>query len=195
MGLPFLPIRSVRGTDIAGLHGEYRTMTCPFSGEELLLVPALAPDVAILHAQYGDAHGNLCIEGPPVADILFAKASRTVIASVEQIVPTSRLVELGGITIPHFYVTAVAEVPFGAHPTACYPFYAYDRPHTRLYDAAARGGAERFAAEYLKPFVEDCADHETYCRAIGGEETRRRLASWSESTEAWLALYRDEAHA
>ncbi len=195
MGLPFLPIRSVRGTDIAGLHGEYRTMTCPFSGEELLLVPALAPDVAILHAQYGDAHGNLRIEGPPVADILFAKASRTVIASVEQIVPTSRLVELGGITIPHFYVTAVAEVPFGAHPTACYPFYAYDRPHTRLYDAAARGGAERFAAEYLKPFVEDCADHETYCRAIGGEETRRRLASWSESTEAWLALYRDEAHA
>ena len=195
MGLPFLPVRSVRGTGIAGLHREYRTMACPFTGEELLLVPALVPDVAILHAQYGDAQGNLRIEGPPVADILFVRASRTVIASVEEIVSTEHLVELGGITIPHFYVTALAEVPMGAHPTACYPFYAYDRPHTRRYHEAARGGAERFAEDYLKPFVEDCADHDTYCRRIGGEETRRRLASWADGTEAWMALYRDEVPA
>ena len=96
-------------------------MVCPFTGEELLLVPAIEPDVALVHAQYGDAQGNLLIQGPPVADILFAKASRAVLATVEEIVPTERLSELGGVTIPYFYVTAVSEVPMGAHPTACYP--------------------------------------------------------------------------
>lgn len=194
-GLPFMPMRSARGTGFPGLHPEYKTMTCPYTGEELLLVPALVPDVAILHAQYGDAHGNLRIEGPPVLDRLFAKASRRVVASVEQIVPTERLVELGGVTIPYFYVTAVAEVPMGAHPTACYPFYGYDRPHTADYYAAARGGRERFAADYLAPFVHGCADHAAYRRRIGGEETDRRLASWSTGTEAWMSLYREAVDA
>jgi glutaconate CoA-transferase, subunit A len=195
MGLPFMPVRSVRGTGFTDLHPEYKTMTCPYTGEELLLVPALNPDVAILHAQYGDAEGNLRIEGPPVLDRLFAKASRTVIASVEEIVPTARLVELGGITIPYFYITALAEVPMGAHPTACYPFYAYDRPHTALYYEAARGGAERFAADYLEPFIRDCPDHDAYLRHIGGEETRRRLGSWATGMDAWMSLYRERIDA
>jgi len=195
MGLPFMPIRSARGTGFTDIHPEYKTMTCPYTGEELLLVPALHPDVAILHAQYGDAQGNLRIEGPPVLDHLFAKAARTVIASVEEIVPTARLVELGGVTIPYFYVSAVAEVPMGAHPTACYPFYAYDRPHTAQYYEAARGGAERFAADYLEPFIRDCPDHDAYLRRIGGDETRRRLASWSTGTDAWMALYRERVDA
>lgn len=195
MGLPFMPIRSARGTGFPALHPEYKSMTCPYTGEELLLVPALTPDVAILHAQYGDRQGNLRIEGPPVLDRLFAKASRTVIASVEKIVSTKRLVELGGITIPYFYVAALAEVPMGAHPTACYPFYAYDRPHTARYYEAARGGAERFAADYLKPFVHDCPDQDSYRKLIGGEETSRRLESWAEGTDAWMSLYREKVDA
>jgi glutaconate CoA-transferase subunit A len=193
LGLPFMPMRSARGTDFPGLHPEYKTMTCPYTGEELLLVPALAPDVAILHAQYGDAQGNLRIEGPPVLDLLFAKASRLVVASVEEIVPTEKLIELGGVTIPYFYVAAVAEAPMGAHPTACYPFYAYDRPHTARYYAAARGGAERFAADYLQPFVHDCDDLASYCERVGGDETFRRLASWAAGTESWMSLYQEES--
>lgn len=191
MGLPFMPVRSVRGTGFQALHPEYKTMICPYTGEELLLVPAIAPDVAIIHAQYGDAHGNLRIEGPPVADNLFAKASRKVLATVEQIVSNERLQELGGATIPYFYVTAVAEVQMGAHPTACYPFYAYDREHTAKYYAAARAGAEAFAAQYLEPYVRGCADHGAYLTKIGGEATRRRLASWQDGEAAWMALYRE----
>jgi glutaconate CoA-transferase subunit A len=194
-GLPFMPIRSVRGTSFPSLHSEYQWMVCPFTGEELLLVPAIAPDIALIHAQYGDSRGNLVIQGPPVADILFAKASRAVLATVEEIVPTPRLAELGGISIPYFYVTAVSEVPMGAHPTACYPFYAYDRPHTALYHAAARKGADVFHAEYLDIFVHSVADHADYLARIGGEATRKRLASWSEGPEAWKLLYRDEAMA
>ena len=75
-GLPFMPVRSVRGTSFPRFTPNIRQMVCPFTGEELLLVPAIEPDVALVHAQYGDAQGNLVIQGPPVADILFAKASR-----------------------------------------------------------------------------------------------------------------------
>lgn len=81
----------------------------------------------------------------------------------------------------------------GAHPTACYPFYAYDRPHTARYYAAARGGGERFAADYLKPYVHDCGDLASYRERVGGDETLRRLGAWAASPESWMALYREEA--
>jgi glutaconate CoA-transferase subunit A len=187
-GLPFMPIRSVRGTGFMPLHPEYKTMTCPFTGEELVLVPALKPDIAILHAQYGDTHGNLHIEGPPVADVLFAKASKKVIATVEQIVPTEQLAELG-VTIPYFYVTALAEVSYGAHPTACYPFYAYDRRHTAEYYRCASDSADAFRDRYLQPYVYGCPSHTEYLEAIGGEQVLKRLASWQQSTDAWMELY------
>lgn len=188
-GVPFLPVRSMRGTGFPGLHPEYLPLKCPFTGDELLLVPALAPDVALIHAQYGDAHGNLRIEGPPVADLLASRASKKVVATVEKIVSNEELRALGGANIPYFHVAAIAEVPLGAHPTACYPFHAYDRPHTALYYEAAKAGAEAFHADYLVPYVLDCADHATYLQRIGGAATRARLQRWREGTPAWRELY------
>jgi glutaconate CoA-transferase, subunit A len=192
-GLPFLPVRSVRGTDFEKLHPEFKKMQCPFTGEELLLVPALAPDVAILHAQYGDAHGNLRIAGPPVADLLLARAAKKVIATVENIVTSEELIALGGADVPYFYVAALAEVPFGAHPTACYPFYAYDRPHTAAYFAAASAGADAFKERYLIPFVLGCPDHGTYLERVGGAANQARLASWKDGDAAWMRLYEEVA--
>jgi glutaconate CoA-transferase, subunit A len=192
-GLPFMPVRSVRGTDFLSLHPEYKQMVCPFTGEELLLVPAIEPDVALIHAQYGDARGNLLIQGPPVADVLFAKASRVVLATVEEFIPTKQLNELRGVQIPYFYVTAVSEVPMGAHPTACYPFYAYDRRHTALYYEAAHKGAENFKAEYLSVFVHGAPTHADYLDRIGGKKTRTRLSSWNQGDESWQRLYVEEA--
>jgi len=101
-GVPFLPVRSMRGTGFPGLHPEYLAMKCPFTGDDLLLVPALAPDVALIHAQYGDSHGNLRIVGPPVADLLSARASKKVIATVERIVTNDELQALGGANVPYF---------------------------------------------------------------------------------------------
>jgi glutaconate CoA-transferase subunit A len=190
-GLPFMPIRSIRGSDVGRLNPDYRLMTCPFTGEELTLVPALAPDVAVLHAQYGDMHGNLRIEGPPVVDLLFARASRTVVATVEKLVSSEKLKELGGANIPYFYVAAIAEVELGAHPTACYPLYSYDRAHTALYYQAAKAGHDAFCRDYLAPFVFDCTDHADYLDRIGGTATRARLSGWSESPVAWQRLYLD----
>ncbi|HUL14258.1 MAG TPA: CoA-transferase [Methylococcaceae bacterium] len=187
-GLSFMPIRSVRGTGFMEMHPEFRTMTCPYTGDELVLVPALQPDVAILHAHYGDAQGNLHIEGPPVADILFAKASRKVIATVENIVPPERLAKVG-VTIPYFYVMALTEVPYGAHPTSCYPLYAYDRGHTGEYYRLASRGAESFRNSYLRTYVYGCSTHADYLEAVGGAETFERLASWQQGSGAWMNLY------
>jgi glutaconate CoA-transferase subunit A len=192
-GVPFMPIRSVRGTGFERLHPEFKRMTCPFTGEELLLVPALAPDVALLHAQFGDARGNVCIDGPPVADLLFARASRKVLVTVERIVSTDELHAKRGTIVPGFYVSALAEVPFGAHPTACYPFYAYDRPHTAAYYAAAQAGPAAFEERYLRPFVRDCASQDAYLEAIGGRALQKRLASWVDGSKSWQELYRAEA--
>lgn len=187
-GLPFMPIRSVQGTDFMQLHPEFKTMICPFTGEPVVLVPALKPDVAILHVQYADPQGNLHIEGPPVADILFAKASIKVIATVEKIIPHEKLVKKG-VSIPYFYVTAISEVPYGAHPTACYPLYAYDRQHTSQYYQATKQGIDGFQENYLKPFVYECQDHASYIAAIGGKENLSRLERWDESSEHWMQLY------
>ena len=168
-GLPFMPIQSVRGTDFEKIHPSYKTIQCPYSGEDILVVPPLTPDVAIIHVQYADSHGNLRIEGPPVVDLLFAQASKKVLATVEKIITNEELEHLGGANIPYFYVTNIAEVPMGAHPTACYPFYAYDREHTKLYMSAAKEGSTKFKNKYLKDFVYECESHEEYLHRIGGE--------------------------
>lgn len=187
-GLPFMPIRSVQGTDFLKLHPEFKTMICPFTGEQLVLVPALKPDVALIHAHYADEHGNLHIEGPPVADVLFAKAAKKVLATVEAFIPHEELAKKG-VTIPYFYVTAVSETPYGAHPTSCYPRYAYDREHTACYYQTAKQGADSFHQNYLTPFVYGCEDHDAYLNAVGGKAKLTCLEQWDQSVEKWMQLY------
>ena len=81
----------------------------------------------------------------------------------------------------------------GAHPTACYPSYAYNRSHTALYYEAASKGAEAFKAEYLSVFVHGAPTHKDYLDRIGGEKTRMRLSSWNKGDELWQRLYVEEA--
>ena len=185
MGLPFLPVRGVRGSDIAALHPEYATITCPFTGEVLIAVPALRPDVALLHAPSGDRYGNLHLEQPYVLDERFASASATVIATVEELVSTDE-VAAAGITIPAHLVSAVVEAPYGAHPTSCYPRYAYDRGHLLEYVAAAQSGPDG-VAKYLATYV--CGSEVSYLAAVGAERLAA-LADWSRSTADWQELFR-----
>ena len=187
-GIPFMPMRSIRGTSMMNLHPEYKTMTCPYTGDELVLVPSLQPDVALIHAQYADIHGNLVIEGPPVADILFAKASKKVLVTVEKIVSHEDLLR-HGITIPYFYVTNLTEVAYGAHPTSCYPLYAYDRSHTSAYYQAAADGADTFHNNYLQPYVFGCTNHWEYLEAVGGKPKLTSLTDWQTGTKQWQSLY------
>ena len=186
-GLPMLPVRGVKGSDIRRLHPEYAEVTCPFTGETLVVVPPLRPDVALIHAPLGDRHGNLHLDQPYVLDERFAAASRQVVATVERIASTEEVVA-GGVTIPAHLVTAVAEVPYGAHPTSCYPGYAYDRPHLAEYvRAATAGGAE--LAGYFDRYVTGTATEEAY-RKVVGEQRLAALGQWSASTQAWKDLFR-----
>jgi glutaconate CoA-transferase, subunit A len=187
-GVPFLPVRSVQGTDFLQLHPEYKTMTCPFTGLPLVLVPALAPDVAIVHAQYGDVHGNLKILPPLVADMLFIRASKHIIATVERLVSMDELQTLEP-NVPYFWVEAVVEVPYGAHPTSCYPFYAYDRAHLAEYYRTAQAGPETFTCEYLDRYVYAPATHDDYLQRIGGAARCHTLESWKDGDDAWRALF------
>lgn len=187
LGLPFLPVRGVRGSDILRLHPEYAEVTCPFTGEVLVAVPALKPDVALLHAPLGDRYGNLHLEQPYVLDERFASASTRVVATVDKLVSTEG-VAAAGVTIPAHLVAAVAEVPFGAHPTSCYPDYAYDRQHLSTYVKAAQAGGEDLAG-YLKTFVYGVADEVEYRELIGGDRLAE-LGRWTQSTEDWKGLFR-----
>lgn len=185
MGLPFLPVRGVRGSDIRRLHPEYAEITCPFTGEFLVAVPALRPDVALLHAPAGDRYGNLHLEQPYVLDERFASASRLVVATVDELVSTEEVVR-SGVTIPAHLVAAVAEVAYGAHPSSCYPRYAYDRDHLREYLTAAQAGAgdlEKYVATYV------LGTEENYREAIGPARLGA-LAGWSQSVAAWQEVFR-----
>jgi glutaconate CoA-transferase subunit A len=185
-GLPFMPVRGVKGSDIVRLHPEYGEVTCPFTGETLVVVPPLRPDVALIHALFGDRHGNLHLEQPYVLDERFAAASRDVVATVERIVSTEE-VSTAGITVPGHLVTALAEVPYGAHPSSCYPAYAYDRPHLAQYvKAATAGGAELVA--YLDRYVTGTPTEDAY-RKVVGDEQLAAIGAWSESTETWKGLF------
>src|SRR5580704_16466302 len=184
MGLPFLPVRGVRGSDIGRLHPEYAEITCPFTGETLVAVPALRPDVALLHAPAGDRYGNLHLDQPYVLDERFASASRLVIATVDELGSPGEIAA-AGITIPAHLVTAVAEVPFGAHPTSCYPRYAYDRAHLSEYVTAAQGGDDELG-KYLAIYLSGTEDD--YRQAVGSDRLDK-LTRWPESTATWQELF------
>ncbi len=184
-GLPFMAVRGVRGSDIRGLHPEYGEVTCPFTGETLVAVPPLRPDVALIHAPLGDRRGNLHLDQPYVLDERFAASSRNVVASVDRLVGSEE-VDRAGITIPAHLVAAVSEVPYGAHPSSCYPGYAYDRPHLATYVAAATAGGEDLA-DYLATFVAG-VDEEGYRAAVGAARLAA-LSRWSESTADWKAVF------
>ncbi len=186
LGLPFMAVRGVKGSDIRGLHPEYGEVVCPFTGETLVAVPPLQPDVALIHAPLGDRRGNLHLEQPYVLDERFAAASRNVIATVDRIAGFDE-VGRAGITVPGHLVIAVSEVPFGAHPTSCYPGYAYDRPHLAAYVSAATAGGAALTG-YLDTFVTGVPDEAGY-RKVVGDEALARLGTWSDSTSAWQELY------
>ncbi|MBA3523636.1 MAG: CoA transferase subunit A [Geodermatophilaceae bacterium] len=185
MGLPFLPVRGIKGSDMRRLHPEYAEVTCPFTGEVLVAVPALRPDVALIHAPLGDRYGNLHLDQPYVLDERFAPASAQVVATVERISSTAEVVA-AGVTIAAHYVSAVAEVPYGAHPTSCYPDYAYDRAHLAEYVQAAQAGGEDLES-YLKAYVYGV--DETGYRESFDSGRLEKLRSWATSTEDWKGLF------
>lgn len=165
-GVPFLPYRGPFGSDCVKQRPEfYKTIKCPFTGEEMVAVPALRPDVAIIHAQRADPSGTIQIEGTGGSDLELAKAADKVIVSVEEIVPTEVIRENPYKTkIPRFYVDMVIEAPFGAHPTSSIPTYVGDPWHMIKYSEMA-ASPDTFK-QYMEQYVMKSEDE--YLEAVGG---------------------------
>lgn len=154
--LPFLPTRAGLGSDVMRFNPQLRTVTSPYAdGEELLAVPALALDAALIHLNRADAAGNAQFLGPDLYfDDLFAAAAQRAYVSCERIVPTEDLAAEGGLLslrVHRWMVDGVIEAPHGAHFTSCAPDYARDEEFQRAYVAAARDPEawQQFAAAYL----------------------------------------------
>jgi glutaconate CoA-transferase, subunit A len=129
-GMPFLPTRAALGSDLVAARG-LRRVVDPYTGESLLAVPALVPDVAFVHAWRADQHGNVQFPWPPDhlwdVDLLAARAARTAIVTVEQVVHSDVLCASAERTVLFsFEVDAVVEVPRGAAPCASPPDYGAD---------------------------------------------------------------------
>ncbi|MBI2087152.1 MAG: CoA transferase subunit A [Deltaproteobacteria bacterium] len=134
MGVPFLPSRSMLGSDVFKRLKDIKEMPCPFTGEKLALIPALNPDVAIIHVQKADPYGNAQIRGLPFMDKDIALAADTVILSAEQIIDNSDIRKAPDQTaIPFFCVDAVVEAPYGCLPHECYGIYEPDFHHMDTY--------------------------------------------------------------
>lgn len=186
-GMPFIAQRSFGGTDLLKIHPEFIETESPYGGERVILAPALKPDAALIHAQYADTKGNVRIEEPFASDLIMARASEKVIVSAEKIISIKEMRSLKP-NIPYYEVTAVVEAPYGAHPTNCYPGYAYDREHMALYVASTKKGLKEFKEEYLDKYVYGVSDQE-YIRLVGGKEKMNRLGAWKGSVREWKEIF------
>ena len=129
MGVPFLPIRSMLGTDTFA-QSAAKVVTCPFTGRPLAAVPALYPDVALIHVHESDCFGNCRVRGISVADWELARASKRVIVTAERLIDNDDIRAAPHATlIPSFCVDAVCEVPCGSYPGNMPGEYFSDEEH------------------------------------------------------------------
>ena len=149
--LPFLPMRAGLGSDVLANNPSIETVTSPYpDGETLVAVPALRLDVALVHLNRADRHGNASYLGPdPYFDDLFAMAADRTFLSVEQVVDPADLTATAPVQrllLSRMMVSGVVETPNGAHFTTCTPDYERDERFQQAYAAAARGSDDDWAA-------------------------------------------------
>jgi glutaconate CoA-transferase subunit A len=154
MGLPSLPVKGMLGSDlleISEVIGSQKPMEDPFTGEKMIAVRAIEPDVAVIHAQKADEFGNVRIEGPVYEDAIKAKAAKKVVVTAEELISSAEFRKMPeATTLPHFLVDAVVHTPRGAYPCSCFNCYETDYDHIREYVKAVAD--DRFA-EYLDTHV------------------------------------------
>jgi glutaconate CoA-transferase, subunit A len=133
-----MPFAGFGGSDVPRVSG-FATLRDPYGGSDVVVIPPIRPDVALIHVQEADESGNLRICGSPYEDVLLAKASARIIATAERIVPRQRFVEHPELTaLPGFLVDMVVKAPRGAWPTSCAGDYGYDKDFLASYVAAAK---------------------------------------------------------
>lgn len=173
MGLSFLPSRSMLGTDTYRFSAA-RTILCPFTGQTLLALPALYPDVAAIHVHEADIYGNARIRGTSVADLELARAAKRLIITCERLVPHDVFRNDPNQTaIPFFCVDAVCEVPFGSYPGNMPGEYFSDEVHFRNWLEVERDPKAHLA--FLEENIFSVGDHTQYLERSGGLARMQQL--------------------
>ncbi len=179
LGIPFIPIRSLRGSDLIKrleerADGDVAMVTDPFSGETWLALKPLVPDVAVALVQIADEHGNAQIWGPRWDNVEQVRASKRTIVIAEQVVREEVIRQNPERTvIPGLHVSHVVELPFAAHPTSVYGLYDYDAAAIEQYVEATRTPED--VRRYLEETVSGPKDHWEYLARMGGMERLAKL--------------------
>ncbi|HEY7156222.1 MAG TPA: CoA-transferase [Gemmataceae bacterium] len=176
MGVPFLPVRSLLGTDTLR-HSAARVVACPFTGDKVALVPALYPDVAAIHVHEADRYGNCRLVGTTVSDLDLARAAKRLIITCERLIPSDDIRRDPSRTvIPFFCVDAVCEVPYGSYPGNMPGEYFSDEEHVRRWLAAEKD-TDAFR-DFLETHIYGVRDFADYLQRCGGlprmQELRRQ---------------------
>ena len=183
--LPFLPVRAGLGSDVLVNNPWIKTVESPYDEghghEELVAVPALRLDVALVHLNRADAHGNATYLGPdPYFDDLFCMAADRAFVSCEQVVDTAGLTyetPVQRLLLNRMMVSGVVETPHGAHFTTCTPDYERDEAFQRAYAAAAGGSDEDWQAFHDRFLARDEAAYQAAVEAFRAEKLAEKEAA------------------
>lgn len=173
MGVPFLPARASLGTDVFK-YSAAKEITCPFTGQKLAAVPALFPDVAVIHVHRADVYGNAQVDGIAIADYDLARASKRVIITTERIVSTDEIRKDPSKTlVPYFMVDAVCHVRYGSYPGNMPYEYFSDEEHLAEWLEAEKD--EATLAAFLDKYIYGTKNFEEYLALKGGEKRMAEL--------------------
>ena len=172
-GLPFGALRGFIGTDLPRVNPAIRSVTCPYTGVALATVPAIRPDVTIIHAQKADRAGNVLIEGIVGAMKEAALAAHRLIVTVEEIVPELDA-HRNALILPRWVVHAIAHVPGGAYPSYAQGYYRRDNGFYQRWDAIARE-RDTFLT-WMRRHVLDTPDHAAFLASLGAAGAEAALA-------------------
>ncbi len=173
MGLPFLPMRSMLGTDTFR-KSPAKEIVCPYTGDKLLAIPACYPDVGVIHVHEADRFGNCRIRGTTVADPDLARASKRLIVTCERLIPNDDIrSDPTRTVIPFYCVDAVCEVPFGSYPGNMPYEYFSDEDHIRHWiDAEADETEYR---KFIDKYILGVKDFNEYLLLCGGLPRLQKL--------------------
>jgi len=136
--LPFAVFRGYKGVDLVAVNPRIRSVTCPYTGEVLATVPALRPDVAIIHAQRADRAGNVMLEGIVGVQKEAVLAARRAVITVEEVVDDFGPRSPNAVILPAWTVNAISAVPGGAYPSYAHGYYRRANAFYKAWDAIAR---------------------------------------------------------
>ena len=165
LGVSFIPVRSMLGTETLK-YSAAKVIKDPWTGKDLVALPATYVDVGVIHVHRCDRYGNCQIDGITGFAPELARASKRLLVSCEEIVDTEEIRRYPERTvIPWFLVDAVVHAPFGSHPGEMAYMYGRDEEHIRDYVKATK--TKEGTEEYLKKYIFDVPDHEAYLDLIG----------------------------